>query len=131
MKLQIPALDTKIKLSMPWTFRLFQEHRNGLFISNLRKAGFDIPSPPPNAPYSWYSTTHLTNVTLPVGTILSVKRIYIRSGQEEYNSITFNAMGDEIKGRFWVKLDDANNIEYELATVADLVKPKKLRRKKV
>ena len=59
-------------------------------------------------------------VTLPIGTQLSVARIYIKQGGESFNSITFRTtkMGPikELRSkRFWVKLRDANTI------IADII----------
>lgn len=58
---------------------------------------------------------------LPAGTELTVSRIYIRNGKSQYDSITFLAKnfldinGKKVRSaRFWVKLEDANEIEYEL-----------------
>jgi hypothetical protein len=68
-------------------------------------------------------------VTFPAGTVLAVDRIYIRKGSSDYSSITFYAKGlgeSELKNRwsgkttkwkvqrFWAKLQDCNNIEFEL-----------------
>lgn len=68
-------------------------------------------------------------ITLPVGTVLAVDRIYIRKGSSDYSSITFYAKGlgeSEVKNRwsnrvtkwkaqrFWAKLSDCNKIEFEL-----------------
>jgi hypothetical protein len=62
-------------------------------------------------------------VTLPEGTVLTVDRYYIRSGANDFDSITFRLpkpagkrkKGDPVppSGRFWVKLRDANTIEFE------------------
>lgn len=74
------------------------------------------------------ATKELT-ITLPTGTVLAVDRIYIRKGASDYSSITFYAKGlgeSEIKNRwsgkttkwkaqrFWAKLQDCNQIEFEL-----------------
>jgi hypothetical protein len=72
-------------------------------------------------------------VTLPVGTVLAVDRLYIRKGASDYSSITFYAkeLGEVIipgsrwswgnqkatkrkAQRFWAKLADCNTIEFEL-----------------
>lgn len=63
------------------------------------------------------------SITLPVGTVLRVDRIYIRSGKKEWDSITFSICKHphftEMKrkivadGRFWAKLEDVNEIEFE------------------
>jgi hypothetical protein len=53
------------------------------------------------------------------GDVLSVDRIFIRAGSEQYNSVTFRAevqhLGVVRKVRFWVRLEDANKLEYEVA----------------
>lgn len=54
-------------------------------------------------------------VTFPAGMQLKFDRIYIRAGVTAYNSVTFRTMKNcpEKKfrsKRFWVKLQDANNI---------------------
>ncbi len=48
-------------------------------------------------------------VSLPAGTVLMVDRIYIRQGREDWSSVTFKVP----KGRFWAKLDEVNNMEFE------------------
>lgn len=55
------------------------------------------------------------NVSLPAGTELKVDRIYIRKGNSDYSSLTFYALipGMKKKIRFFAKLKDVNNIEYE------------------
>jgi hypothetical protein len=72
-------------------------------------------------------------VTLPAGTVLAIDRIYIRKGASDFSSITFYAkeLGEvTIPGsrwswgnpkstkrkaqRFWAKLADCNNIEFEI-----------------
>lgn len=61
-------------------------------------------------------------VTLLKGTVLKIDRIYIRKGAEEYSSITFYvwskpgpvaANASKKKSRFWAKLADCNNINFE------------------
>ena len=114
MKLFIPKLGTKIVLIKPWTFTLIGETRNkslwGLFV------GTKIPPRPWGVPFNQYFKP-TTQVTLDKDTVLKFDRIYIRKGAEYHNSITFKAevrhLGVLHKVRFWVPLDDANNIEYE------------------
>jgi len=68
------------------------------------------------------------SVTLKSGTVLSIDRIYIRKGAQEYSSISFFAKGlgtvNVYTGvfnpdrnakalRFWAKLDDCNNITFK------------------
>lgn len=61
-------------------------------------------------------------VTLLKDTVLKVDRIYIRKGISEYSSITFYvwnkagpvaANASKKKPRFWAKLADCNNINFE------------------
>lgn len=61
-------------------------------------------------------------VTLLKDTVLKVDRIYIRKGISEYSSITFfvwskpgpvAANASKKKSRFWAKLADCNNIQFE------------------
>lgn len=61
-------------------------------------------------------------VTLLKDTVLKVDRIYIRKGVSEYSSITFYvrskagpvaANASKKKSRFWAKLADCNNIQFE------------------
>lgn len=67
-------------------------------------------------------------VNFPAGTLLKVDRIYIRKGAKDYSSVTFHAKNIEIVNgefviskkkkpksfRFWAKLHDCNNINFEL-----------------
>ena len=49
---------------------------------------------------------------LPVGTVLTIDRIYIRKGANDYSSLSFWALlpGDKKRFRFWAKLHDVNEI---------------------
>jgi hypothetical protein len=57
-------------------------------------------------------------VSMPIGTILKVARIFIRQGAHNYDSVTFTGgyhhHGTVRKVRFWVSLKDANNIQYKV-----------------
>lgn len=104
MKLYIPALGDHLKLTAPWTFALYGEYRNESLFKHL------------GLPFSWgYRDLQKTKVTLPAGTELGIDRIYIRRGNKEFDSITFNLLGVKGKGRvrFWAKLGDVNTIEFE------------------
>lgn len=64
---------------------------------------------------------------LPAGTVLVMDRIYIRKGKDDFDSITFLVESSPMPGlkgtgkrgflsgkvRFWVRLEEANNIECE------------------
>ena len=68
-----------------------------------------------------YNVTIAKKVTLPVGTLLRMDRIYIRKNAEYYDSVTFVIQECSLikKGnpRFWVKLKDANKMVLEDDTV--------------
>ncbi len=61
------------------------------------------------------------SVCLKKDSVLKTDRIYIRKGQQTFDSITFTLesspdfkkVGKKSLARFWVKLKDANNIEFE------------------
>lgn len=116
MRLFIPKLGTNLTLTADWTFPLHHERRNAA----LFKA-FDLPmwtwsfgQEKPPAP---------VQVTIPAGTVLTVDRIYIRSGAADFSSLTFRATFPGKKTaksffgrtgvRFWAKLADVNRIEFE------------------
>ena len=59
-------------------------------------------------------------VSLPAGTLLTLDRYYIRQGSEGFDSVTFLMPGHPRTGafgkkeaRFWAKLEDVNEIEFE------------------
>lgn len=118
MKLFIPELGTKLKLTKSWTFKLYSESRNDSLLVALGKEkvdrwirdedGYHQRNP------EWMRGT---TVSLPRGTELTVDRIYIRRGNKEYSSVTFVIKKMPIKGakfgkcvRFWAKLTDINTI---------------------
>jgi hypothetical protein len=83
-------------------------------------------------------------VTFPKGTVLAVDRIYIRKGASDFSSITFYAKGlgeSEIKNRwsgrttvwkaqrFWAKLQDCNQIEFELMDEKEVMSTFKVAKK--
>jgi hypothetical protein len=121
MKLYVPEIGDKLKLTNDWTFDLHWEHRNtGLikhFFGEDFKWGRDNVAPRP--------------VTLLAGTVITVDRIYIRQGASEYSSISFYAaIGETGKGsfgkpkspRFWATLKDCNKIEFEVEKSAPNLK---------
>lgn len=119
----IPAIGDTYVLDKDWTFKLYQEDRNYNFTAKLEDLGLiKIPPTKPGDPWSVLSCRLIGNFTLPKGTELKVSRIYIRQGQQDYNSVSFNVstvftqkkMDGEahvkVKGRFWAKLDDVNQM---------------------
>ena len=115
MKINIPRLGDYLQLTTDWTFSYILEHRN--YTLRMTLTDNDLNKRFPDG----------TPVTMPAGTVLKVDRIYIRQGAPEFDSITFRVMQSpdkrllsKSKGgtavdsvRFFVKLDDANNIEAE------------------
>lgn len=153
MKMYIPEIGDKIRLTEDWSFRLFSESRNdALFkLLNIKERGpfiafkgknfyfqcrkleglgtrcewfasdGDMLASYPAAKQAVLHKQHKqedpgTLVTLKVGQVLGIDRIYIRKGAKDYSSVTFNYIGAP-KGsgriRFWAKLDDVNNIIFE------------------
>lgn len=124
-RLTVPWIGAEIALSAPWTFQLFRECRNATM---WEVCGGAIEG----SKWGWYgSNLQKMTVTLPVGTVLGVDRIYIRRGAVAYDSLTFwlkktvdprftiqkiGKKGQILKSktrscRFWAKLADVNNIE--------------------
>lgn len=107
----IPPLGTEIELAQDWTFALYGESRNHDFFDYLKTAYL---SPYSNSPMGCRWEMRSTEVTLPAGSVLKVDRIYIRKGQNDFDSVTFyltRSNGKKVtKARFWVKLEDANKI---------------------
>lgn len=111
----VPTLGTEVTLAAEWSFRLFYERRN-------EPLGTALGIVPPNTnryDRGWlYSPEkdEFIQVTLPVGTILKVHRLYMRQGGEDFNSMTFTAKlpGAKKKPRFWAKLDDCHEMEFTL-----------------
>lgn len=111
-KLYIPNLGDIIELTKPWTFTLYPESRNSSLLTTIIKN------------FEWCKSKKTGyKVTLPKGTQLKFSRIYIRQGQDDYNSVTFyindipsgsikEKLGKK-KARFWAKLEDINTIEYD------------------
>jgi len=126
VNLCIPPLGTHIVLAEPWSFDLFCESRNEKLIETL---GLKTWVQEPNTTAKWMGSWKwniqqpeygklIKKVTLHRGSKLSVRRIYIRNGVSEYNSVTFSLIkvrkkkGEPVNphGRFWAKLYDVNQI---------------------
>lgn len=83
--------------------------------------------PTPQDRYTRFDVVASSACTLPKGITLTVDRIYIRNGAKDFSSISFRLnidpkkplkfVGTDIvipKGiRFWAKLDECNNIEFD------------------
>lgn len=124
MKLFIPACGDRLTLVEPWTFDLYLESRNMKF-AKFHKLVEDTAD-------SWgvYENGHTgklkhVSATISAGTTLECDRVYIRTFSksaiqvgDDFDSITWKVMKGQKPApnqRFWCKLPDAYNIEYELS----------------
>ena len=116
-QIQIPSIGDVLTLAEPWTLTVYWEHRNQ---SLVRLAGFDADALA--RARDWWEVRSLGQFTFPKGTQLTVDRIYIRKGNEEFDSMTFWAKGYTTtvrtglktkkapSVRFWAKLADVNEM---------------------
>jgi hypothetical protein len=150
-RLYIPKLGDILTLAAPWKITIYNESRNESLIKYLGKCvdgghGFPLGQEPRGVEgpdyYNWYqkSKERFIKTTLSKGSKLRVDRIYIRKGQDGYDSLTFFLIGAatepetqkrtavrhcglggktkfdyEVKVpkrpvRFWVKLDEVNTM---------------------
>jgi hypothetical protein len=123
MKLYIPEIGDSIKLIADWTFDLFNEDRNGTLMERLKDPRRTIAS--------WHADYGSLPATIPAGAVLKIDRVYIRKGSKDFSSVTFLWKGERLPAhietysdgytakipaipvRFWAKLVDVNNIEFE------------------
>ena len=127
MKLHVPDIGESLTLSKDWSFSLMGEYRNLGFLEEVDQLKASLPTDTRR----YRSLVHDTPipVTLPKGASLTVDRIYIRKGAAEFSSLTFllpvtpqikkhfDYTGTKKSFRFWVKLTDANNIEFSMSAV--------------
>lgn len=125
MKLYIPEIGDSIQLSKDWTFNLHCEHRNDILYSLITGKSIEDIYKDMNSFYDtqdrdWasFSKARIVSHTFPKDTILKVDRIYIRKGAEDFSSLTFYVTINKKAYRFWVKLKDVNNIEFNNVVVA-------------
>lgn len=134
MKFYVPEIGDQIRLLADWDFDLFNEYRNESaleFFKDRRKTTGE-----------WDSHFGAVRQVIPAGEILKIDRIYVRKGKKDFSSITFLWKGMTSGGgmeevisygtgkpvgtgmfvkiprspvRFWAKLVDVNNIEFEKA----------------
>lgn len=155
MRFFIPAVGTTFRLLEPWTFLLYVERRNsslfdafgtnvehlvwedvepyfGWGCSNLDSQRHKFEVSVTRGGRTFTEIGRAARFVLPAGTLLRVKRVYIRSGQGgEFDSVTMSVRetthpfllyagktktGNRKKslGDFWAKLVDFNTIEGEI-----------------
>lgn len=127
----VPALGTAYVLRQEWHFRLYREGRNlDMILATQGKQKvrghweYSEPEATNLQAIVWMKDKdkrlEYIDFSLPEGTVLTVARIYVRQGLDEFNSITFrigkkSPLGKLFDGkRFWVRLQDANNIICDL-----------------
>lgn len=137
MRMQIPSIGDRIRLTADWTFTLYAESRNeslgeatghftplkyyGRWSNGRSSVGFRVDDEGIRVGgYDDYERcSAVASITLPAGAILTIDRIYIRKGATEFNSLSFlvvNALAifkKKGKVRFWAKLPEVNTIEFE------------------
>jgi hypothetical protein len=111
MKLFIPSCGTSITLIKKWEFDLFEEYRNYTLYKIITGKELDRYS-------SWSRQNCFVKASLSAGTVLTIDRLYIKRSNNDYNSVSFIVKKTSLpkKGRlrFWAKLHDVNNIEFEV-----------------
>jgi hypothetical protein len=113
--LNIPSIGTKLELSKDWLFSLHNEYRNDKFWDAYKAVHPDTEDRAKNISYLHDRPEQIIDCSLPKGTILSLDRIYVRKGKAGFDSVSFTINKcpiKGIKGRFWVKLEDANTLQY-------------------
>lgn len=118
-KLYVPACGDRLTIIKPWEFQLYLEHRNTVFARTIGLYDGD-------SDWGVYDTNHnLVSVPclLNAGTVLECDRIYIRatsksaeSIDDNYDSISWKIIINNkstVKQRFWAKLSDCYNIEFD------------------
>jgi hypothetical protein len=127
-KLFVPACGDRITLAQPWQFKLYLEHRNLEFAKDLNIV-------PTTGQQNWWGITHpgtnnyvVVDAGLDAGTILECDRVYIRSTsksastpEDSYDSITWKVVvnGKAVKKkRFWVKLYDCYDLEFDPGSIS-------------
>lgn len=113
MKIYVPELGDVFVLTEEWNFNLYLERRNAEAWEKIKgkKLSEDWWRH-----HSYETSPKPDKVALPVGTKLTVDRIYIRKGKSEYSSLSFRGLRPDDKKtfRFWVKLQDVNNINADV-----------------
>lgn len=118
-KLYIPACGDRLVVTKPWEFDLYLESRNIDFAKHHNLIA------PNTSSWGLYVNGRLNKVrhTIEPDTVLECDRVYIRSTsksaksvEDSYDSVTWKiVVGEKArqKLRFWVKLSDCYNLEFD------------------
>ena len=124
-KVWIPRCGDGIRLAKPWTAILLSEHRN----VEMYRVAAGLPSV--GSRWSKDAMPQRYTVTFRAGTELVFDRVYIRQGADSFASVTFivkdDADGKLVGQRFWVTVDNANEIEADLTSTGNKLGPFALR----
>lgn len=124
-KVWIPRCGDGIRLAKPWTAILLSEYRN---VEMYRAA---VGQPSVGSRWSKDAMPQRYTVTFRAGTELVFDRVYIRQGADSFASVTFivkdDADGKLVGQRFWVTVDNANEIEADLTSTGNMLGPFALR----
>lgn len=128
MKINIPRLQSEHIVAKDVIVPIEGEHRNIKFLYNRGVIGNIDPNryhifqcPNCNAIETHYRCQcgtdlwdHLAKfqITIPAGVKLIFDRYYIRNGSPEFDSVSFRYHAGKEKSRFWIKLADAEQIEF-------------------
>lgn len=131
MRLYVPTNGDKLRLVEEWKFDLYAEEYGNRNETLAQRLGLQKSPRPDRFGHVYARYPHKAQVSLPVGTVLQVDRVYIRkfnsasaSVDDDFDSITFVVIEHptwqrdgkkKIMARFWVKLRDANTMEFEHA----------------
>ena len=130
MQIKIPRLKSELIVANDITIPVYSEGRNCEFlvkmnhlVPNQQRGSYDY-NYCKKCSYRGYTYRCLNcsdyimhnlcvfDVDIKAGTKLIIDRYFIRNGSEEFDSVTFRYHRDKMKARFWLKLNDAEKIEF-------------------
>ena len=111
MKLFIPELGTKLRLTKAQFFNVMFEPRNESLFQTVLPALSDKREEARKKRNE--AREGCFSVITHKGTVLEVDRIYIRQGNSSCSSVTFKIRGKKVI-RFWLPLEQVNRIECEV-----------------
>ena len=105
--IQTSLLKTKSFIGLVHLFTNSEERQKSNWQDYYRKLYIDNPD-------KLLYEDDITPIIFPIGTQLTIDRIYIRKGKSNYSSVSFWALlpGQKKKIRMFAKLNDVNQINY-------------------